>query len=547
MAKGIITCVRASPQLETCRQMIEDFDNFEDGTCVKSDLCIVGAGAAGISIAREFLGTHHKITVLESGGLVGDTETQKLYQSELVGLPHTGIHAGRARVFGGTTTLWGGQALRFSDFDLQKRDWVSFSGWPLSRADLDPYYERADRILQLGTRIPYEKLCTAFGVEPPAFDPSKLCMQCSQWSPRPNFGTAYRRELKRADNVSVLLHANVTGIVTNEAATEVSSIEFSTIGGKKGVAKARFYVICCGGIETARLLLASDRIDRRGVGNQHDLVGRYFQEHVHVRCGNLLATNREHLQNLFESFFQGRLKHAPLITLSEQAQREKRLLSILGTVGFEPAPDSCITAMKTLFRAAIGKSYPGTADLKRLIGNALADPGELASLTYRLYAKKRAGTPNRGPIYFGAQCEMAPNPESRVMLSDSRDSLGMHRVKLDWRLGEMERRTVSEFVITLAHEFERLKLGSFDLRQVTALDDRIRWTEMAHDSAHHIGTARMHEAPQLGVVDSNCRVHGLSNLYVGSSAVFPTGSCSNPTLTILALCMRIADQLKQLF
>ncbi len=526
--------------------MIEDFDNFEDGTCITGDFCIVGAGAAGITIAREFLGTHYRIAVLESGGLDGDTETQKLYQGEIVGLPHTGIHAGRVRVFGGTTTLWGGQALRFSDFDLQKRDWVPFSGWPLSRAYLDLYYERADRILQLGARIPYEKLCTAFGVEPPAFDPAKLCMQCSQWSPRPNFGTMYRRELKRADNVSVLLHANATGIVTNETATEVSSIEFSTLGGKKGVAKARFYVICCGGIETARLLLASNRIDRRGVGNQHDLVGRYFQEHIHVRCGNLLATNRKDLQSRFESFFQGRLKHAPLITLSEQVQREKRLLSILGTVGFEPAPDSCITAIKTLFRAAIGKSYPGAGDLKRLIGNVLADPGELASLAYRLYAKKRAGTPNRGPIYFGAQCEMAPNPESRVMLSDSRDSLGMRRVKLDWRLGEMERRTISEFILTLAHEFERLKLGSFDLTQVTFLDDPIRWVEMAHDSAHHMGTTRMHETPQLGVVDANCRVHGIANLYVGSSAVFPTGSCSNPTLTILALCMRIADQLKQL-
>lgn len=527
--------------------MIKDVNNFEDGTCVTGDFCIVGAGAAGITIAREFLGTHYRIVVLESGGFDGSAETQKLYQSELVGLPHTGIHTGRARVFGGTTTLWGGQALRFSDFDLQKRDWVPFSGWPLSRADLDPYYQRADRILQLGAQIPYEKLCDAFGVEPPAFDPSKLCMQCSQWSPRPNFGTMYRRELKRADNVSVLLHANVTGIVTNEVATEVSSIEFSTLGGKKGVAKARFYVICCGGIETARLFLASNRIDRRGVGNQHDLVGRYFQEHVHLRCGNLLATNRKHLQNLFESFFQGRLKHAPLITLSERVQREKHLLNILGTVGFEPAPDSCITAMKTLFRAAIGRSYPGTADLKRLIGNALADPGELASLTYRLYAKKRAGTPNRGPIYFGAQCEMAPNPESRVMLSDSHDSLGMRRVKLDWRLGEMERRTVSEFAITLAHEFERLKLGSFDLKQVAFLDDPTRWVEMAHDSAHHMGTTRMHETPQLGVVDANCRVHDLANLYVGSSAVFPTGSCSNPTLTILALCMRIADRLKQLF
>ncbi|MGH9864210.1 MAG: FAD-dependent oxidoreductase [Candidatus Acidiferrales bacterium] len=526
--------------------MIKDFSKFDDGATVTADVCIVGAGAAGIAIAREFVSTHHTVVVLESGGLDTEPETHKLYESEVVGLPHTGIHAGRARVFGGTTTLWGGQALRFSSFDLQKRYWVPFSGWPFSSQELDPYYERAARVLHLGPRIPYNDLCASFGIEPPTFDPSKLYMQCSQWSPRPNFGTAYRRELNDSHNVSVLLHANVTGIITNEAATTVENIEFRTLSGKKGIAKTRFYIICCGGIETARLLLASNRIERDGVGNRTDLVGRYFQEHIHIRCGNLLATNRQQLQSLFESFFIRRLKYAPLITLSERVQTKRHLVSILGTVGFEPTPDSCISATKILFRAAIGKSYPKIAELKRLLANVLADPGELIALAYRLYIQKRAGTPKRGPIYIGAQCEMAPNPESRVLLSDSRDCLGMHRVKLDWRLGEMERRTISEFIITVASEFERLGLVTFDSAQIAALDDPTAWLAMAHDSAHHMGTVRMHETPQLGVVDPNCRVYGIANLYIGSSAVFPTGACSNPTLTILALCLRIADRLKKL-
>ena len=526
--------------------MIEDFNGFPDGSTITTDFCIVGAGAAGITIAREFLGTRSRVLVLEAGGAGSEAATQKLYDSEVVGLPHNGIHEGRARVFGGTTTLWGGQALRFGDLDFQKRSWVPHSGWPISRAELDPYYERAERVMHLGSRFTYEQLCESFGVEPPAFDSAKLYMACSQWSPKPNFGTAYRHELKSAHNVSVLLHANVTAIALNQGGTAIENIEFRTLAGKKGTAKARFYVVCCGGIETARLLLASDGIERQGVGNRQDLVGRYFQEHFHMTYGEVLTTNRGHLQALFESFFPGGLKQAPLIVLAQHVQVERQLLDIHGTVIFEPAPDSSIAAAKTLFRALIGRDFSDAGELSRLAWTALAGPREMFSLAYRLYVQKRAGTPKRGAILLGAQGEMAPNPDSRVMLGEARDALGMRRVALDWRLGEIERRTACEYIRTLASEFERLGLGFFDLKQVASLDDPAEWVHRAHDSAHHMGTTRMHESPQFGVVDSNCQVHGISNLYIGSSSVFPTCARSNPTLTILALCLRIADRLKQM-
>jgi choline dehydrogenase-like flavoprotein len=527
-------------------QLIEDFNTFNDGTVVTADVCIVGAGAAGITIAREFLGTRHKVLLLEGGGFDPEADTQKLYESEVVGLAHTGVHDGRARIFGGTTTLWGGQALRFDDFDMSARSWVPCSGWPIACAELDPYYERAERVLQIGPRIPYGKLCTSFGIAPPAFDPTQLYMECSRWSPKPNFGTAYRRELKDAPNVSVLLHANVTGIATNQAGSTADCIEFQSLAGKKGTAKARFYAVCCGGIETARLLLASNRVERGGLGNRNDLVGRYFQEHVHINLGELLTKNRAHLQDLFESFFVQGLKHAPLVTLTQRVQKEKQLLSVHGIVTFEPAPDSGIAAVKTLFRAAIGRSFSNVADLRRLIGRSLANPGEILRLAYRLRVQKRAATPKSGPILFGAQCEMAPNPDSRVLLSETSDQLGMPRVKMDWRLGELERRTLSEFVEILASEFERLGLGSFDRKQAEFLEDPAAWVSKARDSAHHMGTARMHESPRLGVVDPQCRVHGIDNLYIGSSAVFVTSARSNPTLTILALCLRMADRLKDL-
>ena len=526
--------------------MIRDFNEFQDGALVEADVCIVGAGAAGITIAREFIGGSHSVVLLESGGTEADAETQRLYDSEIVGLPHDSIEQGRARIFGGTTTLWGGQALRFDQIDFEKRDWIPLSGWPIGRDILEPYYERAARVLQIAAPIPYRDLCVSFGIRAPDFDSGKLSMECSQWSPRPNFGQEYREEIRRAGNISAILHANVTGIITNSSAAVVERIEFQTLAGKKGIAKARFFIICCGGIETARLLLVSDRVESGGVGNRNDLVGRYYQEHPMFWYGRWQTKNRTRLQDLFESFYEKGLKYFPIIKLSEKFQAEKQLLNIQGSITLEDTPDSAITAMKSLFRAVKASSYPDGGELRRLAGNALTDPWQLFRLAYRFRVQRRAATPQRGPITFGGQCEMAPNADSRVMLSEERDRLGMRRVKLDWRLGELERRTASEYIKVVAGEFERLGLGTYDLAPLRSLNDA-GWDAMAHDSAHHMGTTRIHESPQFGVVGSDCKVHGISNLFIGSSAVFPTSSRSNPTMTILALSIRIADRLKQIF
>lgn len=523
--------------------MICDFNNFEDGASISSDFCFIGAGAAGIALAREFIGTPYTVTLLESGGLDHEPESNRLYESEIVGLPHLGIHTGRERVFGGTTTVWGGQALRFDKFDFQTRCWVPFSGWPIAREELDSYYDRADRLLNLGENLNYHDVCLDFGISPPSFDPQKLCMQFSQWSPKPNFGTAYRQDLKRAHNISVLLHANVTAIATNISGSAVEQVEFSTLAGKRGVARARFFALCCGGIENARILLASDRARSRGLGNDHDVVGRYFQEHVTACLGALEVYNRPRLQNLFESFFIRGLKYAPLITLAHQAQIEKKVLSVDGTVSFWPSSDSCIQSAKTLYRALIGRTYPD--NLKSLLRNISAAPGEFIELLYRRSIKKRAATAKQGWITLNAHAEMAPNPESRVTLSEARDQLGMRRVKLDWRLSEAERRSLLEFANIACGEFDRLGLGTFDRTHRKLLEDPTTWVRQAHDNFHHMGTTRMHNDPKLGVVDSNCCVHGVANLYVGSSSVFPTCATANPTLTILALCLRIADRLKQ--
>lgn len=510
-----------------------------------ADVCIIGAGAAGITLAREFLGTRYRVLLLESGGLEKEDAMQALNVGEVAGLPHGGMEKGRVRAFGGTTIAWGGQTFRLDAFDLQPRSWVPNSGWPITLKELGPYYERAEQALQLGPNLSYREMCARNGIAPPAFDAGKLFMHFSRWSPIPNFGTAYRKQLKEAENVTVLLHATVTEIVTNAAAKTVEQVEIKTLAGKSGTIKARFFIICCGGIDTARLLLASDRVEKHGVGNRNDVVGRYFQDHVHIWYDYVTATNRNQLQNFGESFFVRGRKYAPLVVLGERVQAEKRLLRMHGTIIFWMEADSSVSAIKTLFRAVRGRTLPAGGELRKLVRDSVSDPGELVNVMYRYWIRKRAGTPKRGPVYLAALCEMAPNPESRVTLGETRDALGMRRARMDWRVGELERRTALEYARTVASELARLGLGSYDLKQAALLDDEKGWVKMATDSYHHMGTARMHENERLGVVDANCKVHRIDNLYVGSSAVFPSSGSTSPTSTILALCIRMADRLKR--
>ena len=131
-------------------------------------------------------------------------------------------------------------------------------------------------------------------------------------------------------------------------------------------------------------------------------------------------------------------------------------------------------------------------------------------------------------------------------MSQVPDQLGIRRARIDWRIGELERRTASEYVRTVASELERLRVGSYDLKQAAILEDEKAWVKLATDNNHHVGTTRMHESDKLGVVDSNCQVHGIQNLYIGSSFVFPSSGSAYPTLTTLALCIRVADRVKNL-
>jgi choline dehydrogenase-like flavoprotein len=519
--------------------MIEDFRGRDDGVVIESDLCVIGAGAAGIALAREFSGTRRTLCLIESGGLEPEAATQALYEGRNVGAPYPPLEATRLRYFGGTTNHWDGHCRPLDAIDFETRPWVPYSGWPITRQDLDPFYARAHAVLELG---PYQYAPEAWRTTLPgliAFQPERLVNRLWQYSPPTRLGIRYRDALARAANVRVLLNTNAVEIVVNAAATTVEAVRLKTLDGKAGTVRPKAVVLACGGIENARLLLASNRVMRTGLGNGHDRVGRFFLEHPHAQIAFAVPTAP---LDRFRVYFGGIEATAPAGTaviqakpgLSESLQRRERLLNGCIDVGYgydrSPGYLSLRHVAKAFGRGAVPDDLGGA--VLRMVG----DLDGLAVGLYRRFTDENV-------FWFGANAEQAPNPESRVTLDDTVDTLGLPRARLDWRLSAIDKRTTRVACRVVGEELARLGIARMRIDDWLLVEDA-RWTELGI-RYHHMGTTRMSDDPTQGVVDRHGRVHGLANLYVAGSSVFPTAGYANPTLTIVALALRLADYLKE--
>ena len=522
--------------------MIVDLNEANNLGSLTVDVCIVGAGAAGLAIASEMTSTSLTVAVAESGGMNFEAPTQALYDVDISGLPHPGSTLGRFRVCGGSTTMWGGQALPLTPLDFEPREWIPHSGWPISCDELKPFYPRACRFLLVDEMNFDTDLFLHLRTRPPAFNRSRLLYHFSKWSPKPSVREHYLPALRRSHNCTLLLHANVTEIVLDENSQQVLQVEVKSLGGRRAAIRAQAYVLCVGGIETARLLLANRKQRHNGVGNEHDLVGRFFQDHPSTIVGCLKTASPARAQKVLNVFHKRGLKYSVRCTATPEWQRQNQTLNVsMGTTFAED--NSTLRDLKDIYSALreprnrIGRGF-GRKLLRTLLHSSSA-----ISPAYYFLLRGRSFAP-RARMLIGITSEQQPNPESRVLLSEKLDALGIPRANVRWKLTDLTLHTIREFAATLREEFSKAGIGEIEL-EPWLVENSTEWTSHINDQFHHIGTTRMSDSPRAGVVNRNCQVHGVRNLFIAGSAVFPTSGHSNPTLTILALCMRLADRLKQ--
>ncbi|QQP87838.1 GMC family oxidoreductase [Skermanella sp. TT6] len=532
--------------------MILDIRQFPTGQHFDADLCIVGAGAAGISIARDMLGLPIKVLLLESGGFDFDAEVAALNEADNAADLKLDLESFRARLFGGTTSLWGGNCAPLDPIDFAPRPWVPFSGWPIKHEEMLPYWQRAQPLFELGDRgYDVDEWVLAepdFEVVRLPLDTGLVREKVYQRSPRTQFGHRYGGELEPdSANVTVMLNGTAVGLRTDDSAGTVTGLEVRTLTGRSHTISARAVVLAAG-IENARLLLLSNDREPAGLGNRHDAVGRYFMEHLNMVSGRAMIPGADDLYRFYDA--EG--------WADRTSPTAVRML-----VGLQPTPEMQEAAGIGNYVAFINRTFEGeqTAGyqalrhlLYRLRHAQLSDHlrNDLAALVGD-FGSALKGSWNR---VFAADTsiyeiqhffEQVPNPDSRIRLGDRPDPLGMPRMVVDWRTTDQDKRTwaVGQDLVARAIGAGDGTGGTGRL-QLEPAGPGLPWPDTIHQSSHYMGTTRISDDPRLGVVDHDCRVHGLSNLFVAGGSVLPTGGCAMVTINIVALALRLADHLKRL-
>ena len=514
------------------RDLERELPGPDERLAERADVCIVGAGAAGIVLAVELARMGRRVTLVEGGGAEIEEASQDPYRSEVVGHEHRGVHVGRFRAHGGTTNKWGGQILELDAIDFERRDWVRGSGWPFAKSELTGWYARALELEGMaGVELEDAAIWRALGIAQPQF--AELVQYFTRWTPQPNFAVVHKAALE-GERISVWLHANAVGIEME--GEEVRGVRARTLGGREAMFRAERYVFCLGAIESSRFFLQP----REGglPWNRSGLLGRHFQDHIDSNAGEFRVLNRKRFHEWFDNVFLSGYKHHPKIKWTDAAMRERGALSAGATMYFLSEIDEQMAALKEtakkMLRGGVGQI--GGQEVAQVLGNLPL----LARQTWRYKVAHRAWNPESAKVMLRVHCEQEPTGASSITLSDQRDALGLLRTRLDWRVSDAEQRTIREYARMAKKELAQV--AEFTIDPALERGDEA-FLAKCDDSNHHMGGMRMAATDAEGVVDPELRLFGTRNCYVCSGAVFPTSGFSNPTHTVLALAMRLASHL----
>jgi choline dehydrogenase-like flavoprotein len=543
--------------------MLVDMNVQVPDDALEFDVCIVGSGPAGITLAREISGSGFRVALLESGGRKAAAETQSLNTGAVVsahGYEEQILHKGRCRQFGGTSNLWnhkvrGGsdRYIRYvplDDIDFERRDWVPESGWPISRQELQPFYELAREVCGVG-RLDYASLVGVENGKP--WETEKMESVVSQFGSSDIFLDHYRRQLLRSERVAVILQAVLLRFQMDPLSRTITSAWASMPDGRTVQVRAKIFVLAAGGLENARILLLQDALQPGGLGNQHDMVGRCFMDHPQIKLGTLIPASSavfERARHYDQRSVGGKSIMFKLHIRPEVMRREKmlNLCAVLVPHFKDLRSNGPAVLHQLLFR---GPRFLWRYRSSKQRGATQLQSEQPRPLRQRLledyYSEGCCGWSKLSRLerhfsQFGIHSlvEQVPDRSNRIILQEQTDAHGQRKTKVLWRWNDLDLRSIRQAQQIFREELAAAGIGTF-IPVEESQDSQPRQFNSPH---HFLGSTRMHDNPRNGVVDADCRVHDVPNLFIAGSSLFTTGGFANPTLTVIALALRLAVHLK---
>jgi choline dehydrogenase-like flavoprotein len=501
------------------------------------EVCVIGAGAAGIVLALALARRGLKTLLLEAGGRGYEARTQDLYFGDVAGRDYKGLYDGRFRVLGGTTTQWGGQILEIDDFVFDRRPWISGSGWPFPKRELQPFYDEAqtwEGLQQSPKRA--EEVWQKLGLENPDFGPA-LISELSRWCPFTNFARVYADELAQSKSLTTVLHANVCEFQLSDDETTIEAARCRTLRGHQLSFHANRFVLCMGAIESCRLLLHPAAGGAAPPWNRQGLVGKHYQDHVSCVAADVLIRDPVRAQTYFDYVSISGFRFQPKLKLSRAEQEALQTLDVCGFMLFSSGENDDLALAFETYRLLKTKRF------KKLSARRLAHfVKHFHKLAWHRLPYSRSFSAKTDTCKLCVNSEQLPLAEGCVDLSAEVDALGLRRPRVRWKMSELELYSIRRYVGVIAEVFDNKGWGQI-VPQAYLFSDDALMSDRFEDIYHHMGGTRMGLEAANSVVDPSLKIHGTRNAYVCSTSVFPCAGFVNPTHTLIALALRLAHHL----
>ena len=509
--------------------MFKDLKVYPSNSILEYDICIVGSGPAGISLAKKLFDTNLKIAVLESGGIEPEPEYQELNIGENSGPSYLSLDSSRLRCFGGAGKLWAGVCAPFKKDEFYKKAYIPLSGWPISFSSLESYYKEAAEMLGISYEKFYDKSLLGNTFKEKSFNElnknntflSPNIYQISNKNHR-DLAEKYKNEFETSRNIDVIFHSTATEINLIPNTKSVESVSVADLFGNKSTIKSKIFVLACGALENPRILLSSNKLLENGVGNNYGFVGTCFMSHPGIKdVAEIYKTSSEKcithdINNNYKVVFE--------VSSNERNNQQilRHSLSISPQKNFKNK--SSYNFSEVISDGV--KLFENTSFLKKIVCH---------------FQKNNTFSPKNWNLDIGL--EQPPRLSNNLKLHFSKDRLGIPKINMHWNdISQIEKDTVLKSVRTMARELGALGIGRIKYKKMLLSGQSFKIDDPIN---HHIGTTRMSESPKTGAVDKNCKVFGVSNLYIAGSSVFATSSIVNPTYTIVALSLRLGDYIKK--
>lgn len=521
------------------------FDNYNYPNANSYDVCIIGAGAAGITTALELDRCGLKVCLIESGSLKINKKLQDDFKNTNSGINYSPVRKQCKRVFGGTTSVWGGNCIPFDDIDfLSRKERLNFK-WPISYDEINKYVERAQEVLKIDKNLFDEKLLQNFDLE--YLQNKDFRMLAWQFCNFPfNFGAEYFDDLKNSKNICCYLNSSFK-CFNKKNSKEIESACFYSASKNTFNIYAKKYILSCGGVGNTKLLLSVYESKIFPSINLSNNLGKYFTDHPVISIGYISGNKADKFFYKHSTKLVNGIEVKPGISLRKDIQKDEGILN--GIISIWPVYDTncSIYKVQSFLRDLKNKDL-NLIDIFKFIKIFKYSFSLFKPFFNRYFYKNKIYSRVKKNIYeVILMLETIPNKSSSITLTEEKDSLGLKNLNINWVLSSKDRTNLIHFT----KKFENYISNYSDIKFKQAnwiYDHNIDWCyylNLNNHHGHHMGTTIMHNDPKNGVVDNNCKVHGLANLYVNGSSVFPTFSFANPTLTIVALALRIADHINK--